>query len=199
MTGEVVCLTGLADPFYVVTGPLQSSELDNVAPERTDYLCEGYALRYLEIEAKLQVLQEEMGLVYGDAAISFEQHHCERPAGLHISNDIFRAHIQSEMDISCRIDDSDENGPHKRNEEGDDERPPGEICWPGKTSSETECNHNNEKDTVPPIGNGFGFSHHFHMVVIQRTLGRFGANPDLLIMKEEDMNKTAAIEANARP
>ena len=108
----------------MVKGPLHGSELDNAAPERTDYLCEeGYALRYLEIEAKLQVLQEEMGLVYGDAAISFEQHHCERPAGLHISNDIFRAHIQSEMNISCRINDSDENGPHKRNEEGDEERP----------------------------------------------------------------------------
>lgn len=60
----------------------------------------------------------------GDVAISFEQHHGERPAGLHISNDIFREHIQSEMNIDCRIDDSDGNGPHERNEESDDKRPP---------------------------------------------------------------------------
>ena len=105
----------------MVKGPFHGSELDNAAPERTNYLCEeGYALRYLEIEAKLQVLQEEMGLVHGDVAIGFEQHHGERPAGLHISNDIFREHIQSEMNIGCRIDDSDGNGPHERNEEGDD-------------------------------------------------------------------------------
>ena len=51
--GEVVCLAGLADVFYVAEGSFHDCELHDPRPERGDYLSEeGYALGDLEVEAE---------------------------------------------------------------------------------------------------------------------------------------------------
>lgn len=192
-TSEVVCLAGLADTFYVVEGPFHYSQLDNAGPESADYLREeGYALGHLEIEAKFQVLQEEMGLIHCDVAICFEQHHCERPTRLHVSDDIFGEHVQSEMNIRRCVHDSDGNGPDEGDEESNDECPPREMGRPGTNSGETKCNHDEEKHAVPPIWDGLVFAHHLHVVVVQRALGSSGANPDLLSVKEEGVHKNCS-------
>lgn len=56
-----------------------------------------------------------MGLVHGNVAVSLEEHHSYWSSGLHIANNVLSEDIQSEMDISCGIDDSDWNSPDKGN------------------------------------------------------------------------------------
>jgi hypothetical protein len=70
-----------------------------------------------------------------------------------------------------------------------DKCPPREICRPSTNSGEAKSNHDEEKDPIPPIGDELVFAHHLHVVVIQTALDGFGANPNLLTMKEEDMHE----------
>ncbi len=58
---------------------------------------------------------------------------------------------------------------------------------PCTDGGKAECNHDKEKNAVPPIGDGFILPHHFHVIVIQSALDGFCANPDLLAVEKYNM------------
>lgn len=61
------------------------------------------------------------------------------------------------------------------------------MSRPCTGGGEAECNHEEEKYAVPPIGYGFILSHHFHVVIIQSAFDGFCSNPDLLTVEKDNM------------
>ena len=125
-----------------------------------------------------------MSLIHGDVAVCFEQHHGYWSPRLHVANNVLSEDVQSEMDISCGIDDSYWDSPDKGNKEPDYKRPPRKMCWPGAYSCETHGYHDNKECTIPPPGYRFVFAHHLSVVVIKCSSDRTSLNPDFLAMEE---------------
>ncbi len=65
-----------------------------------------------------------MSLVHGDVPICFEEHHCERTAGLHIADDVFSKDVEAEVDVSRCVDDTDRERPKYGDDKADNESPP---------------------------------------------------------------------------
>ena len=139
----------------------------------------------LEIMTEFQVGEERVGLIHGDVAVRFEQHHCHWASRLHVSDDVFGKDVQPEMDVCRGVDDPDRDGPDDSYQESYDQCPPGEIRWPSTHTAEAHGGHYDQEDSVPPPGDFFILTHHLRVIVVQRSSKSTGLDPDFLAVEQD--------------
>lgn len=184
--GVVVDLLRVADVGDGAKGPVQHGDLHDAGPHGGDDLAgEERPGRDLDVVTHLQVGGEGERLRHGDVAVRLEHHHREGPPGLHVPDDELGDDVEAQLDVGDGLDHADGDAEDAGDDQGDDERPPGEVGVPRKGGGEREAEHDEEGDGVPPPGSLGILAHHLCVHVGFFAEGQPGAHPDLLAVEED--------------
>ena len=100
---------------------------------------------------QLDILSEEQSLIGGDVAVHLEHHHGQRTTRLHVTDDKFGNDVQSNLYISCGLDDTDRKIEEQRDKQSHYECPPGQVSLPHEAGHETKRKHDEKADGIPSI------------------------------------------------
>jgi len=149
---ESVFLIRGAEVLDIGEHPGLDTQLDGTSNYcRDDLAPEHGSGRDLHVMAQFEVRGELQGLGHGDVTPGLEHHHRDRMSREGIANNELSNHVKPDLLVGDGLNHPDGNDIEEGNDKRQHERPHGHLSRPDFNTDNSENEHGQEQDQVPPF------------------------------------------------